>query len=101
MAAPSVGMASRNEKSAAAAVLTPPSWAPTIVVIEREEPGQSAMHCARPMPKARLGVTAASPSSPGAPARFRQSSIPIITTPPTINAAATGAGAKRSASIFL
>jgi hypothetical protein len=41
VAAPSVGIASRNENSAAVFVLRPASWPPRIVVMDRDAPGHN------------------------------------------------------------
>ena len=68
-----MGSASRNENSAAVAVDRPVSWPATIVLIDRDIPGQSDAHCPTPMAKARHGVTRSSPSCPLRPARAAQS----------------------------
>ena len=46
-----VGMARKNENSAAARLSAPSSSAPTIVAPERDVPGIIARHWKRPMPR--------------------------------------------------
>src|SRR5258708_9780726 len=77
VAAPSVGSAKRNENSADVEVSRPASCPATIVVIDRDEPGQREKHCPTPIQNARMGVTWSSPLAPSILRAFRMRSTTI------------------------
>ena len=77
-----VGMAMKNENSAAARRSTPISTPPTMVAPERETPGTMARHWNIPMPRARFHDICMASSSFGAGA---QRSMTSRTIPPRIS----------------
>src|SRR5258706_16139438 len=93
----SVGTARKNENSVAALRDRPKSMPPTMVAPERDVPGISAKHCAKPTFSASSHVMDRVEST-----RDRDGllSTQRITTPPTTKASATGTAWKRYALMY-
>ena len=80
-----VGIATKNENSAAAVRLRPAAMPPMIVAPERGHPGTSARLWQTPTANARGSGVSSARSTTGAVCRLSSSNI---TTPPTMNAMA-------------
>jgi hypothetical protein len=93
VAASMVGMARKNENSAAALRSTPIISAPMMVAPERETPGTMAMHCMKPMASA---VLARMPSVLVMVGAGLMRSMTRMAMPPTMRAMATTLGLNKA-----